>query len=110
MACAIIQAAFFIDFGVKFLLAPRKLAYLNNDWLAAIALFVPALRVFQMARVVRAARGIQMARVVTSLNRGLGRGGTGAVYPAERAGEQYHKQFTNHRSKAENYSFPNSLL
>jgi hypothetical protein len=29
---------------------------------------------------------------------------------AERAGEQYHKQFTNHHSKAGNYIFPNSLL
>jgi hypothetical protein len=51
-----------------------------------------------------------MARVVTSLNRGLEREGLSAVYPAERAGEQYHKQLTNHRLKAGNYSFPNSLL
>jgi voltage-gated potassium channel len=31
MASAVIQVVFIIDFGMKFLLAPRKLAYLNNN-------------------------------------------------------------------------------
>jgi voltage-gated potassium channel len=71
MASAAIWVIFIIDFGVKFLLASRKLDYLKSNWLMAVALFVPAVRVFRVARVLRAARGIQTARVITSLNRGM---------------------------------------
>jgi voltage-gated potassium channel len=71
MASAAIWVIFIIDFGVKFLLASHKLDYLKSNWLMAVALFVPAARVFRAARVLRAAHGIQTARVITSLNRGM---------------------------------------
>ena len=76
-AGTVIWIVFIVDFLVKFTLAPRKLAYLKSNWLTAIALLVPALRVFRIVRVVRvlraarAARGIRFVRIITSLNRGM---------------------------------------
>jgi voltage-gated potassium channel len=72
-----IWGVFIVDFAVKLALAPRKLAYLEANWLTALALALPALRVFRVVRVfrvlraARAARGIRLVRVVTSLNRGM---------------------------------------
>jgi voltage-gated potassium channel len=73
----VIWVIFIIDFAVKFTLAPHKLTYLKSNWLTAIALAVPALRVFRILRAVRllrfarAARGLRLVRVITSLNRGM---------------------------------------
>ena len=70
----VIWMIFIIDFAVKFTLAPHKLTYLKRNWLTAIALAVPALRVFRIVRVVRllrVARGLRLVRVITSLNRGM---------------------------------------
>jgi len=73
----VIWMIFIIDFAVKFTLAPQKLTYLKGNWLTAISLAVPALRVFRIVRfvrllrVARAARGLRLLRVVTSLNRGM---------------------------------------
>lgn len=39
---------FIVDFALKFILAPHKPRYLAHNWLTAIALFVPALRVFRI--------------------------------------------------------------
>lgn len=72
-----IWAVFIVDFAVKFALAPRKVAFLKRDWLTAISLLVPALRVFRIFRVLRllrlarAVRGLQLLRVVSSLNRSM---------------------------------------
>lgn len=73
----VIWIVFIADFAIKFTLAPKKVTYLKSNWLTAIALVVPALRVFRILRVVRllrvtrAARGLRLVRVVTSLNRGM---------------------------------------
>lgn len=73
----VIWVVFVLDFALKFLLAPDKSDYLKANWLTALALFVPALRVFRIVRVVRvlrvarAARGLRLLRVITSLNRGM---------------------------------------
>jgi voltage-gated potassium channel len=72
-----IWVIFILDFGVKLILAPRKLAYLRKNWLGAISLAIPALRVFRIARairvfrVARVGRGIKLVRVVSSVNRGM---------------------------------------
>lgn len=72
-----IWGVFLLEFAVGFLIAPRKLPYLRHNWLKAIALLAPALRLFRVvaiARVVRAARvarGLRMLRLVSSLNRGM---------------------------------------
>ncbi|OJA04247.1 ion transporter [Halomonas sp. QHL1] len=72
-----IWVVFIIDFAVKLVLAPDKLGYLKGNWLTAIALLLPALRIFRVARVfrllrlARAGRGLRLVRVVSSLNRGM---------------------------------------
>lgn len=72
-----IWALFVIDFTLKLMLAPAKRAFLRQNWLAAISLAIPALRVFRIARAIRlfrmarAVRAVRFARVLTGLNRGL---------------------------------------
>ena len=72
-----IWVIFILNFLLEFFLAPRKLAYLKTNWLTAIALAVPALRIFRFARLLRvmqaarAARGLRLLRVISSLNRGM---------------------------------------
>ena len=68
---------FIVDFTIKFVLAPHKVSYLKSNWLTALSLLVPALRVFRIFRVfrvlraARAVRGVRLFRVLTSLNRGM---------------------------------------
>jgi voltage-gated potassium channel len=62
---------------VRLGLAPEKLAYLRRNWVSALALVLPALRVarvgqlWRFARITRASRGLRLARVLGSVNRGL---------------------------------------
>lgn len=87
-----IWAVFLLDFAVRLWLAPHKLAYLRSNWLTALALLLPALRVFRLflafraLRAARAIRGARLLRVVGSMNRGMrtlhrtmGRRGAGFV-------------------------------
>ena len=73
----VIWGVFVADFLLRFVLAPRKLAYLRGNWLTALSLALPALRVFRVARalrVLRAARGVRgatLVRVVSSTNRAM---------------------------------------
>ncbi len=77
LAGVIIWVIFIFDFTLKFLLAPDKTDYLKANWLTALSLIVPALRVFRVFRVfrvlraARAVRGLRLFRVLTSLNRGM---------------------------------------
>ena len=72
-----IWAAFVLDFALRFALAPHKVAYLKSNWLTAISLLIPALRLFRITQLVRvlqasrATRGFRLVRVVSSLNRGM---------------------------------------
>ncbi|MFO7669744.1 MAG: ion transporter [Bacteroidales bacterium] len=69
-----IWGIFIIDFLIKFALAPEKLPFLKKNWLTAISLFIPALRIFQVFRFVRLLRGlrsIRLVRIISSLNRGM---------------------------------------
>jgi voltage-gated potassium channel len=88
----VIWGVFVLDFALKLALAPDRVRYLKGNWLTALALLLPALRVFRAARVLRllragrAARGVRLFRLFTSLNRGtralraaLGRSGFGYV-------------------------------
>jgi voltage-gated potassium channel len=67
-AVTVIWAAFIVDFLLRLTLAPRKLVYLRRNWLTAIALLLPALRMF---RVLSRLRGIQLVRILSSINRGM---------------------------------------
>lgn len=73
----VIWIIFIVDFTIRFILAPRKLAYLTSNWLTTIALLLPALRVFRIVRFIRllgttrVARSLQLVRVITRTNRGM---------------------------------------
>lgn len=72
-----IWVIFILNFTVEFILAPRKITYLKNNWLTVISLLLPALRVFRFVRVLRvlrtarATRGLQLFRVIARTNRGM---------------------------------------
>jgi voltage-gated potassium channel len=69
-----IWGIFIIDFLITFSLAPEKLSFLKKNWLIAISLFIPALRVFRVFRFVRLLRGlkgIRLVRIVSSFNRSM---------------------------------------
>jgi voltage-gated potassium channel len=73
----VIWIVFILDFIGRFLIAPKKGAYLKSEWLTAISLVVPALRTFRIVRVVRlarvasAGRGLRALQALTSINRGM---------------------------------------
>jgi voltage-gated potassium channel len=88
----LIWAIFILDFAVRFWLAPEKRRFLRRNWLTALSLFVPALRVLRVTRLARlvllarTSRGLRLVKVVGSINRGmsalkanLGRRGFGYV-------------------------------
>ena len=68
---------FIVDFGFRLALAPQKWRYVKRNWVTAVSLLVPALRVFRFAHLVRVlrlgrvARGVRLFRVLSSLNRGM---------------------------------------
>jgi len=65
---------FIIDFLIKIILAPVKIYFLKKNWLTAISLIIPALRVFRIfrfVRLLRGLRGIRLVRIVSSVNRSM---------------------------------------
>jgi voltage-gated potassium channel len=68
---------FVVDFGVKFLLAPRKLPYLKHNWLIVFSLLIPALRTFRIVGVIQSlpsvhvVRGLHLLGVMARTNRGM---------------------------------------
>ena len=66
-----IWALFIFDFLLKFLLAPQKLNFLKRNWLTAVSLLIPAIRVFRLVRLLRVVRGVRLIRIVSSLNRSM---------------------------------------
>lgn len=74
VAGTIIWVVFIVNFAVELTLAPHKLVYLKSNWLTALSLLVPALRLFRafrLLRFARAGRSLRLLRVVSSLNRGM---------------------------------------
>ncbi|HEX2532817.1 MAG TPA: potassium channel family protein, partial [Chitinophagaceae bacterium] len=70
----VIWALFVLDFIIKFVLAPRKGVFLRKNWLTAVSLIIPALRVVRVVRLVRLLRGLRSLRLVkilASLNRSM---------------------------------------
>lgn len=76
-AGTVIWVVFIADFLLRLTLAPDKSDYLRRNWLTAVSLLLPALRVLRVVRVLgalrvaRAARGARLVKVVGSLNRGM---------------------------------------
>ena len=71
-----IWIVFILEFLLRFSIAPSKVRYLRRQWLTALSLALPAMRIFRLARVVRllrvgrAVRAMRFARLLTSFNRG----------------------------------------
>jgi voltage-gated potassium channel len=78
LAMYAVWGVFVADFLLRLVIAPDRLAYLRRNWLTALALVLPALRVvrtlsvLRFLRVARAVRSISLLRLVTSLNRSIG--------------------------------------
>lgn len=72
-----IWIVFILNFLLEFTVAPDKSTYLRRNWLTAISLLAPALRLLRVLRLARAlraarvARGLRLLRIVSSVNRGL---------------------------------------
>lgn len=86
LAGYVIWAIFVVEFAIRLALAPDWLRFLRANWLSAIAVLLPAFRVFRAARALRVARGLRVARLVTTTGRGMkalrrvmGAGGAGYV-------------------------------
>ncbi len=58
-----------IEFGLRLLIAPRKLAYLTANWLVALSLLLPAVRLVRWLRVFRALQATRGLRLLQFLNR-----------------------------------------
>ncbi|NJL21895.1 MAG: ion transporter [Leptolyngbyaceae cyanobacterium SM1_3_5] len=73
----VIWGIFILEFVLRLLLAPRKIAYVKTNWMTAISLLLPALRILRFVRVLRilqttrAVRGLQLLRVLTRTNRSM---------------------------------------
>lgn len=81
----VIWVMFIVDFVVRLWLAPDRSTYLRRNWLTALSLVVPALRMFRAVTLLRltritapatalqgVSRGARLVRVVASINRGMG--------------------------------------
>jgi voltage-gated potassium channel len=71
---SVIWIVFLVEFGIRFLLAPKKLPFLKSNWLTAIALLAPALRlfaIFRFLRVASALRGFRLVKLVGTVNRSM---------------------------------------
>ena len=65
---------FIAEFVLRWTIAPAKREFLRRNWLTAIALLVPALRLFRAVALLRAApvlRGARLVRVVGTINRSM---------------------------------------
>lgn len=71
----LIWAAFVVEFAVRLVISPEKVTFLRRNWLTALALLTPALRLLRLApifralRVARAGRGLRAAKLVGGFNR-----------------------------------------
>lgn len=73
----VIWSLFVLNFGLEFIVAPRKGVYLRHNWLTAISLLLPALRVLRLSRLLMAlrltpvTRGLKFLRFLSRTNRGM---------------------------------------
>ncbi len=63
-------AVFFVEFAVKFALAPVKRTYLRRNWLDLLIVLLPFLRFLRLARVLRATRALPVFRLLVLGGRG----------------------------------------
>lgn len=67
----VIWGIFIVDFLLKLVLAPSKRDFFRRNWLTAVSLVIPALRVLRILRILRVMRGIRLVKVLASMNRSM---------------------------------------
>lgn len=65
-------AVFVLEFLARLRLAPSKLRFLRRNWLQALGLVIPTLRVLRFVRLVRLGRALPAARAVSASYRTVG--------------------------------------
>ncbi len=70
-AFVIIWIIFLADFAIRFVVAPSKLRFLQQNWLGALSLALPFLRPLRALRAVRAVRSLRLVRLLGGVNRGM---------------------------------------
>jgi voltage-gated potassium channel len=72
-----IWIVFILEFGFRLAVAPHRRRFLKHNWITALSLALPALRILRVARIARllragrAVRALRVARLLTSFNRGM---------------------------------------
>ncbi|HWH13537.1 MAG TPA: ion transporter [Miltoncostaeaceae bacterium] len=67
-----IWALFVVEFGIRLWIAPRRRRFLRSNWISAVALTVPLLRVAALLRLLRLGRALPAARVLSTGYRARG--------------------------------------
>lgn len=65
---------FLVEFAIRIFLAPDKRTFLARNWLTAISLIAPALRLLQglpFLRLANAARGLSLMKIIGTANRSM---------------------------------------
>jgi voltage-gated potassium channel len=76
-ATTAIWAIFIVEFAVRLAVAPHRGRLLRRNWITALSLALPALRVLRFARLIRllrigrGVRALRVARLLTTFNRGM---------------------------------------
>lgn len=76
-ASEVIWGIFIVDFFIELYIAPKKKVYLQNNWVVALSLFLPALRIlrlfrgFELFKISSFIRSLNLARVLSSFNRSI---------------------------------------
>ena len=70
-ALTTIWAAFVVDFLLRLVIAPEKIAFLRANWLSAASLALPFLRPLRALQAVRAVRSLSLVRLLGGANRGM---------------------------------------
>lgn len=66
-----IWVVFLVDFFLRLIIAPAKMAFLKTNWLTIISLALPFLRPLRAFRAIRAVRSISLVRFLGGINRGM---------------------------------------
>jgi voltage-gated potassium channel len=77
IAAFIIWIAFFVELGLKIIIAPKRWRYLRRNWLTVLALIAPAFRLirfaraFQLLRVSGVAPALRLTATLATLNKNI---------------------------------------
>ncbi len=66
----VLWGLFFVEFAAKFALAPVKRHYLRENWLDALIVLLPFLKILRLAQVLRASRALPTFRLLVFGGRG----------------------------------------